>query len=198
MTGSHRIIARSDILPMSEYGQIRRDQRQKMAGIKRHRRVEVGPYATFYFENYDTMWHQVHEMLFVERGGDEQIDGELAAYNPLIPDGTELVATVMFEIEDPRRRATMLFALGGIEDHMLISIGVETVRGEPDAERENTSEDGKASSVQFVRFRLTPEQRRNFSNPAIPVMLGFDHPHYGHLATLAGPVREALSADLTG
>ena len=72
----------------------------RIAAIKQNRRVEVGPFATFYFENYDTMWHQVHEMLHIERGGEAQIADELEAYNPLIPQGDELIATVMFEIED--------------------------------------------------------------------------------------------------
>jgi hypothetical protein len=181
---------------MAEYGQIRREQRRRIAETKRNRRVEVGPYATFYFENYDTMWHQVHEMLFVEKGGEEQIQGELDAYNPLIPNGSELVATVMFEIEDPRRRAAALLALGGIEAHMLLSIAGETIRGLPDDTRENTSPEGKASSVQFVRFPLTEKQKRRFAD-GTPVMLGFDHPHYGHLAMVPDPVRQALADDLS-
>ena len=194
MTG--RKITRADILPMAEYGGIRREQRRKVAEMKRNRRMEVGPHATFYFENYDTMWHQVHEMLFVEKGGEEQIQGELDAYNPLIPQGNELVATVMFEIDDPRRRAAVLHALGGIEHHMMLSIGGETIRGLPDETRENTSPEGKASSVQFVRFPLSDAQKRRFAEGA-PLMLGFDHPHYGHLAMIPGPVRQALARDLS-
>ncbi len=75
---------------------------------KRHRRLEVGPDCTFYFENFETMWNQVHEMLFIEKGGEAQIADELSAYNPLVPKGRELVATVMFEIDDPVRRAAFL------------------------------------------------------------------------------------------
>lgn len=191
-----RKITRADILPMAEYGPIRRERRRKIAQIKRDRRVEVGPYATFYFESYDTMWHQVHEMLFVEKGGEEQIQGELDAYNPLIPNGSELVATVMFEIEDPRRRTAALHALGGVEHHMLLSIGGETIRGLPDETRENTSPEGKASSVQFVRFPLTEEQKQRFATGAT-VMLGFDHPHYGHLAMIPDSVRRDLVGDLS-
>ena len=191
-------VTRADIMPMSDYGAIRKEQRRKISEIKKTRRVEVGPYSTFYFENYDTMWHQIHEMLFVEKGGEAQIQDELEAYNPLIPQGDELVATVMFEVPDPARRMAVLHQVGGIEDHMLLIIGGETVRGEPDAERENTSEHGKASSVQFVRFTLTPAQKAEFKSPATPVMLGFDHPRYGHLAALPTATREALAQDLTG
>ena len=181
---------------MADYAKGRREQRARISEIKKRRRVEVGPFATFYFENYDTMWHQVHEMLFVERGGEAQIQGELDAYNPLIPQGDELIATVMFEIEDPARRSAALQSLGGVENQVILSIGGELVRGEPDPTRENTSPDGKASSVQFVRFPLTSEQKRRFANADIPVMLGFDHPHYGHLAMVSPMTRTALAADL--
>ena len=86
-------ITRDDLMPMEDYAKGRADRRRAMSEIKRHRRLAVGPDATFYFECYDTMWHQVHEMLHIERGGVEQIKDELAAYNPLIPKGSELVAS---------------------------------------------------------------------------------------------------------
>jgi len=191
-------ITRADVMPMSDYGAIRKEQRRRISEIKKARRIEVGPYSTFYFENYDTMWHQIHEMLFVEKGGEAQIQDELDAYNPLIPQGDDLIATVMFEVSDPSRRAAVLHMVGGIENHMVLMIGDDTIRGEPDAERENTSEHGKASSVQFVRFTLTPAQKSAFRSPATAVMLGFDHPRYGHLAALPTAIREALAQDLTG
>ena len=100
-----RKIEPSVIIPLAEYGPLRAERRKRMSEIKKDRRLEVGPFATFYFESYDTMLHQVHEMLFIEKGGAEQLPDELAAYNPLIPQGSELVATVMFEIDDPLRRA---------------------------------------------------------------------------------------------
>ena len=93
-----RSITRADILPIERYVSERRQLKSHISAIKQKRRVKVGPYATFYFENYETMWHQVHEMLYIERGGEAQIKDELEAYNPLIPQGDELVATVMFEI----------------------------------------------------------------------------------------------------
>ena len=102
--GNRREITRADILPLAEYGQKRGEYRNRVLALKRHRRAEVGPVATFYFECYDTMWQQIHEMLWIEKGGEAQIEDELRAYNPLIPKGQELVATVMFEIDDPMRR----------------------------------------------------------------------------------------------
>ena len=192
---SRRRLTRADILPLDEYIKIRRDRRRQITELKRHRRLEVGPFATFYFENFDTMWQQVQEMLYIEKGGDEQIADELAAYNPLIPQGSELSATVMFEIDDPKRRETALSRLGGIENCAFIEIGGERLRGEPDPSRENTSPDGKASSVQFIRFPFTPAQIAASGQPGARVLVGFDHPHYGHMAVLPEPVRAALAKD---
>ena len=198
MPATKRQITKADILPMTEYGRERAALRQNVVAIKRHRRVEVGPVATFYFENFQTMWHQVHEMLFIEKGGEAQIEGELSAYNPLIPKGRELVATVMFEIDEPVRRAAALLRLGGIESRMFISVGGETVRAVAEDDVERTKSDGKTSSVHFVHFPLTPAQRSAFRAAGAQVVLGFDHPEYGHMTMLPEATRAALADDLDG
>jgi hypothetical protein len=190
-----RRLTRDDVLPPAEYAATRSEQRKRITEIKRHRRVEVGPFATFYFENYYTMQHQVQEMLHIEQGGEAQIEDELAAYNPLIPQGKELVATVMFEIDDPTRRTSVLARLGGIEDHVCLDVDGQRIRGEPDPTRENTSPEGKASSVQFLRFPFTDHQIARFKTPGARVIAGFDHPNYGHMAVLPEPVRAALAED---
>ena len=190
-----RSIVRADIMALADYVKERGDRRRRMAELKRLRRVEVGPFATFYFENYATMWHQIHEMLYIEKGGEAQIADELAAYNPLIPQGSELVATVMFEIDDPRRRATTLARLGGIENCAFIDVAGDKVRGEPDPTRENTDPDGKASAVQFIRFPFTPQQVAAFKKPGTQIVIGFDHPNYSHMAVMPEPVRAALAED---
>jgi hypothetical protein len=190
-----RQLTREDIMPPAEYAATRSEQRKRITEIKRHRRVEVGPSATFYFENYETIRHQVQEMLHIEQGGEAQIEDELAAYNPLIPQGNELVATVMFEIDDPIRRASVLARLGGIENHVFLDIAGERIRGEPDPTRENTSPEGKASSVQFLRFPFTDNQIARFKTSGAQVIAGFDHPNYGHMAMLPEPVRAALAED---
>jgi hypothetical protein len=190
-----RSLTRADILPYEEYAGRRREHRQRVSELKRDRRLEVGPFVTFYFENYDTMWHQVHEMLYIERGGEAQIADELAAYNPLIPQGDSLSATVMIEIEDPARREAMLKRLGGIEDRMFIEVAGERIRGIPDPTRENTSPDGKASSVQFVSFPFTPAQQAAFRQPGARVVVGIDHAAYGHMAVMPEAVRVALAQD---
>ena len=192
---ARRHLTRADILPLDEYVKIRRQRRAEISEIKKRRRVEIGPFAAFYFENFDTMWQQVQEMLYIEKGGEAQIADELEAYNPLIPQGEELVATVMFEIDDPARRARELARLGGIEDRGFIEVAGGRIRGEADPTRENTSPEGKASSVQFLRFGFTPEQIAAFKAPGARVVVGFDHPNYGHMATLPEAVRTALAED---
>ncbi|MGH6973616.1 MAG: DUF3501 family protein [Stellaceae bacterium] len=191
-----RELTRADILPLDQYERERRTHRQRITALKQNRRVEVGPLATFYFENFDTMWHQVHEMLAVERGGEAQIVDELAAYNPLIPKGDELIATVMFEIDDPVQRARVLGQLGGVEHRMYVSLAGEKVIGDADPTRENTSPEGKASSVQFMRFRFNRAQKEKFRAPGTRVEVGIEHPNYHHFAVLSDPARQTLAADL--
>jgi len=193
-TGKRRL-TRDDILPPAAYAAARREHRRRISEVKRHRRIEVGPFATLYFEDYATMWHQVHEMLYIEKGGEQQIADEIEAYNPLIPQGSELVATAMFEIDDPVRRASALARLGGIENHAFIELAGARIRAEPDPTRENTSPDGKASSVQFLRFPFTAAQIAQFKAPGTQILVGFDHPNYGHIAVTPEPVRAALAAD---
>ncbi|MBM3487962.1 MAG: DUF3501 family protein [Alphaproteobacteria bacterium] len=191
-----RRMTRADIVPSEVYAAERRARRQAMTEIKRDRRVHIGPFATFYFESFATMLHQVHEMLFIERGGEAQIDDELAAYNPLVPNGRELVATVMFEIDDPDRRARELGRLGGVEHAMLLEIDGVTVRGRSEDDVDRTNAAGKASSVQFVHFPLGAAEAAAFKRAGARVVLGIDHTHYAHMAILPEAVRAALATDL--
>ncbi len=189
------LIERIDILPMADYARVRDERRRAIAQMKKNRRVHVGPDITFYFENRATMLHQVHEMLAVEKGGEEQIEDELRAYNPLIPRGRELVATMMIEIDDAGRRERILRRLGGIEKTACIEIGGEVVAALPETDVERTTPDGKTSSVHFLRFPFTDAQVAAFRGGQVRVMIGFTHPEYQHLAVLAEPVRQALSTD---
>ena len=190
-----RAIEVSAILPTSEYVKIRAERRRQISEIKKNRRLEVGPFATFYFESYETMLHQVHEMLYIEKGGPAQLPDELMAYNPLIPQGSELVATVMFEIDDPVRRARVLAGLGGVEHTAFIRVEGAMVRGVPEDDQERSREDGKASAVQFMRFPFTADQVAAFRSGTGDIVVGFDHPNYGHMAVMPSAVRQALSSD---
>ncbi len=192
---SRHLITRDDIMPMPTYAAERAERKRRMSEIKRGRRVAVGPDATFYFESYDTMWHQIHEMLLIERGGEAQIEGELEAYNPLVPKGAELVATLMFEIEDAARRAELLGRLGGVEETVSLALGDDTVRAEAEADLDRTNAAGKASAVQFVRFAFSADRIARFREPKARIVLAIDHPAYAHMAVLPETVRRALAED---
>jgi len=189
-------ITRADILPREEFAKVRKDKRKELVDIKKDRRIEVGPVATFYFENYHTMWWQVQEMLYIEKGGDEQLVDELRAYNPLIPQGRELVATVMFEIDDPVRRTNFLNRLGGVEHTAFLKFAGASITGVPEADQDRTNESGKASSVQFIHFPMDDAQAAAFKQAGQQVILGFTHAAYGHMAVLSEEARAALSRDL--
>ena len=188
-------ITSTDILPLANYEKIRAEKRAAIMEIKKNRRVSVGPYATFYFENYDTMWLQIQEMLRIEKGGEAQLAEELRTYNPMVPNGQELTATVMFEITDPARRQAVLSVLGGVEQTVELRFSGETVKGVAEQDLDYTSAEGKASSVQFLHFPFTAAQIAKFTTPEQEVALAITHPHYGHMAILPSVVRATLTQD---
>jgi hypothetical protein len=194
MPASARRILPADILSDADYLAQRKALRGEAIALKKNRRVEVGPFATFYFENYQTMWLQVQEMLRIEKGGQEQIGGELEVYNPLIPQGAELIATLMLEIEDEKRRNAVLLTLGGIEETIFLDIGGEKIRATPTEYDDRTTPDGKTSSVHWLRFALTPGQIEKFRAGGRCV-LEIAHPHYGHMAVLPPATQSALAQD---
>ena len=138
MPAALRQITRDDLLPDAEFAKVRRDRRQALLPVKRLRRIDLGPFCSFYFECFDTMLFQIQEMLLIEKGGEAQVADELAAYNPLVPQGSELVATVMFEIEDPVRRDLILRRLGGVEDHFFLQVGAGKGYGVQEGDVERT------------------------------------------------------------
>ena len=195
MPAQKRRISAADIVAPEIYARERTERRRGLLPVKRNRRVEVGPYATFYFENFDTMLAQVHEMLHIEKGGAEQLPGELEAYNPLIPQGRELIATLMIEIDEPQRRTAVLQKLAGIEESVYMTIGAERIAATPTEYADRTAEDGKTSSVHWVRFSFTPEQIDAFRNGRETVVLGIAHPSYGHMAVVSPEIRAELAKD---
>jgi hypothetical protein len=193
---SKREITRADIMDLADYTPGRKERRRDMMQMKANRRIAVGPFATFYFENYATMWHQVHEMLAIEKGGEEQIPDELEAYNPLIPQGRELIATVMIEIDDPIRRKTVLNRMGGFEEHMYLELDGERISSRAEVDVDRTSAEGKASSVQFVHFELNDAQADKMKQANTRAILGIDHENYAHMAVIPESARAELAGDL--
>lgn len=188
-------ISRDDILAYEDYVKVRSEKRKALLEIKKDRRVAVGPYAMFYFENFDTMVYQVQEMVYIEKGGDEQLVDELATYNPLIPQGNELVATVMFEIPNPAVRKQLLGSLGGVEETFYIEVAGTKIVGMPEVDVDRTNADGKASSVQFAHFVFDAVSVAAFKDSTASVSLGISHEAYAHATQLTGAVRAALSKD---
>lgn len=195
MTGKPTEISRAYILPPEVYAAERGQRRKDMIEVKKNRRLAVGPDAIFYFENFETMLAQVHEMLHTEGGGEAQIDEELAAYNPLVPKGRELVATFMIEIADEDRRRRFLAAAGGIERTAFLRVGTEVIAAVPEEDVERTSADGKASSVHFLHFPFSDRQVARFRDGGEEIVLGLNHETYAHMAVLPAEIRAALAQD---
>ncbi len=190
-----RTITRDDIMPLDQYETIRPEKRQDNVLRKKFRRLSIGPHATIIFENWDSMWWQVHEMLRIEKGGEEQIADELLAYNPMVPNGSELTATLFFEMDDPVRRTAFLKQLGGVERHILIDVAGIRVEASPEGDVERTRGDGKASAVQFLHFPFSADAIAKFRGGEGMVTVGIDHPAYGHLAVIGDEARRELARD---
>ena len=189
-------IVKEDIIPLDVYVKSRKDLRKNIVEFKKNRRIALGPYATFYFESYETMLAQVQEMLYIEKGGEEQLKDELEAYNPLIPDGKELTATLMFEIDNPISRSAFLGKVGGIEDTIFMKIDGEKIKAVPEDDVDRTSPEGKASSVQFIHFKFNDEQISKFKNTS-EIEIGIDHAEYSHTTKLIESTIKSLSVDFS-
>ena len=197
MPREKRKIVKEDIMLLDVYIKNRKELRKNIVNFKKDRRIALGPYATFYFESYETMLAQVQEMLYIEKGGDEQLKDELTAYNPLIPNGKELTATLMFEIDNPVLRSAFLSKVGGIEEKVFIKFDGEIIKAIPEEDVDRTSADGKASSVQFIHFKFNDEQIQKFKLNNAEVEIGIDHKEYSHTTKLSAASLGSLSADFS-
>ncbi|MBD1154842.1 DUF3501 family protein [Pelagibacterales bacterium SAG-MED21] len=195
MPREKREIQKEDIMPLDVYLKNRKELRKNIVSFKKDRRIALGPYATFYFESYETMLAQVQEMLYIEKGGEEQLKDELTAYNPLIPNGKELTATLMFEIDNPVSRSAFLSKVGGIEEKVFIKIDGVSIKARPEKDVDRTSAEGKASSVQFIHFKFNDEQIQNFKSEGVEVEIGINHKEYSHTTKLSLANLSSLSAD---
>jgi len=195
MSKEKRQIEKKDLIPANVYAESRKQIRKDLVEFKKHRRIALGPYATFYFESFETMVAQVQEMLHIEKGGDEQLRDELIAYNPLVPNGKELTATLMFEIDNPVSRGTFLGKVGGIEKKLFMKIDNEKIKAVPESDVDRTSDEGKASSVQFIHFKFKEDQITKFKSLGANIELGIDHKEYSHTTKLTEDNLKSLSED---
>ena len=195
MTKTNRVVEKGDLIDPDVYAKNRKKFRKELVEYKKNRRVPLGPYATFYFESYETMLGQIQEMIHIEKGGDKQLSDELTAYNPLIPKGNELVATLMFEIDDPILRSDFLSKVGGIDERVYLQIADEKVKAVSEMDVDRTSAEGKASSVQFVHFNLSEEQIKKFKNLENLVSICIDHKLYNHKVDVSIETKKTLIKD---
>ena len=195
MSKEKRQIEKEDLLSSDVYAKSRKQIRKDLVEFKKNRRIALGPYATFYFESFETMVAQVQEMLHIEKGGDEQLKDELIAYNPLVPNGKELTATLMFEIDNPISRSAFFGKVDGIEEKIFMKINDEIVKAVPEEDVDRTSAEGKASSVQFIHFKLNDDQISKFKSDSATIELGIDHKEYTHTTRLAENSVKSLCAD---
>ena len=195
MSKEKKKIEKDDLIPANIYSESRKQIRKDLVEFKKNRRIALGPYATFYFESFETMLAQIQEMLHIEKGGDEQLNDELNAYNPLVPNGKELTATLMFEIDNPISRSAFLGKVGGIEERIFMKIDNETVKAVPEDDVDRTSAEGKASSVQFIHFKFKDEQIAKFKLDNTNIEIGIDHKEYAHTTKLTEDNIKSLIAD---
>jgi hypothetical protein len=196
MPRATRTITAGDILPLDQYELIRADKKAEALERKKLTRIAVGPHATVLFENWDSMWLQVQEMLRIEKGGAEQLADELAAYDPMVPKGSELTCTLLFEIGDPVRRDAFLRTIGGVENHVAIQIGSHVIRARPEDDTERTREsDNKASAVHFFHFGFTPQAIAAWQSGEGQALVLIDHPNYGHAALIGAASRQFLARE---
>jgi hypothetical protein len=190
-----RPIAFADILNVYEYEKVREARRRELIGLKAERRVEVGRYLSFVFENRETVWFQIQEMVRAERIVDDgKIADEIEVYNTLLPRPGELAATMFIEIGEAERIKPVLDSLLGIDTggHVRFTVGPHTVPGVFEAGHSD-EELGKLSAVHFVRFALPPDARRLFADAEVALVV--DHPADPGRTVLTPTVRRRLAAD---
>ena len=189
-------INKDELLDIIEYEKVRNDYRKDIIAYKKNRRISVGPFATFYFESYKTMLYQIQEMLFVEGAPEGQLEDELAAYNPLIPQGSELVTTLMFEINDEKIRHNFLSSIGNVEEFIYMSIGDDKIKARYESDIDRTNSKGKTSSVHFLHFDFNQDQIEQFNSNEAKIYLGIEHKNYSHITILNDENINNLKEDL--
>ncbi len=185
-----------EILNIYEYEKVREQKRREIIEIKKKRRLFVGDLVHLVFENRDTVWFQIQEMIRAERMvRDEEIQREIDIYNELIPEKNQLSITMFIEIPDEQERKRLLPQLVGIHDHLWFHIGNKhSIRAVADEKSERDYQYGKAAVVHFLKLNLTPEQVKDFAE--LPVRVEINHPNYKAMAEMPEEVKAELVKDL--
>lgn len=193
---SDRKLTIADISDLRTYEKEREGLRAKVIALKRVRRVPIGPLVTVVFENRDTVRFQVQEMARAERMlRDDQIQAELDAYNPLIPEPWHLSATLFIELTSPEELRQWLPKLVGIERAVVLTVGEERIEAEPEAAHAaSLTREETTASVHYITFSLAPDQVERFGR--LPVSIGVEHPAYRETTPLGEETRAALLSDL--
>lgn len=197
MSNATKKLTLSDLLSLDDYAEQRTKLRTEAIAHKKRRKVAIGPHMTLLFEDRITLRYQIQEILRVEKVFDKagKLE-ELAAYNPLIPDGSNWKATCLIEYSDVEQRKRELAKLGGIEHQIWVQVdGFDKVTAIADEDLERTDESGKTSAVHFLRFELSAEMRMALKQGAT-LRAGSAHAAYVHEAVVAEDTRQALMADL--
>ena len=194
---NNRNIKITDIISNEIYGKQRKNRRKEMIKFKKNRRLDIGPVVSLYFESRSTMLYQIQEMAYVEKISGEEVQLEIDSYNPLIPNGKELIATMMIEIDDPLRRKNFLSRLGGIEEKVKIIIGENIIYADAEKDLDRTTADGKASAVHFLHFTLDDHHIEKFKDKNNDIYLGIEHEAYGHLTIIDDETRESLAQEFS-
>ena len=192
-------LAHKDLFSLEDYDKQRDSFRERIILHKKNRIIFLNENASLHFEDRLTMQYQIQEMLRAEKIFEsELIQEELDAYNPLIPNGRELVSTLMFEIDDPERRASVLSGLGGVEKKVLISIGQnEKIFATAEEDLDRTTAGGKASAVQFLHFEFSDRQVELFKDPGVEISIGITHQNYNFHSIIPKNVRSSLFKDFS-
>jgi hypothetical protein len=181
-------------LDLGVYGDRRASARADAIALKKRRRISLGDVVTLVFENWETLRHQVQEMIFVEGTTDlAKVGEELEVYNPLMPGSHTLSATLFLELPDMATLKAELPRLAGIEHCFALTVGGETAKA---VGEEGRSREDYTATVHYLRFALTDEQRDAFRDPSVPAELVVDHPNYAESAPIPADMRRSLLADL--
>jgi hypothetical protein len=190
------MLTSQDLHSLEQYSALRSDYKREAVEHRRRRQIKLGQNMTLHFEDRVTVQYQIQEMLLIERTFSQQgIQDELDAYNPLIPTGTNLKATLTIEYSDPAVRATALSRLHGVEDRVYARVeGYKPVYAIADEDLDRST-DTKTSAVHFLRFEFTPDMIRSLQQDQAALTVGVDHAEYTHSARVYSIALQSLIAD---